>query len=169
MKPLFKNKTTLSKKNYMSLLKFHQSKNNWKYWVYTAFFSVLFIICIIFQIVAKNYLISILIFLLFLTFLTYRFFFPTYKAKKELHSSKIQNNLVNYYMFFEKYFKIKNQISTAKIKYHKLYKAYNNNDYFYLYIDKNNAFIIEKTGFLIGDAKSFEKFMKRKLGIKWKK
>lgn len=167
MELLFKNKTILSKKNYMNLVKFHQKKNNWKYWLYTAIFSLLFIFCFSFQISAKNYLISILVLLAFICFISYRFIYPYYKTNKELKSDKIQKNLTNFYMFYDKYFKVKNEIASSKHKYNKLYKVYENKDYFYLYLDKSNAFIVEKSGFMIGNSKDFQKFIKNKTHFKF--
>ena len=169
MEILFKNKTTLSKKNYMNLVKFHQMKNGWKYWLYTAIFSLLFIFCISFQISAKNYLIAVIVFLAFVAFLGYRFIYPYYKTNKELKSDKIQKQLINYYTFYDKYFKVKNEIASSKHRYNKLYKVYENENYFYLYLNADNAFIVEKTGFIVGDLKSFEKFIKNKVGFKFKK
>ena len=104
---LFKNKTTLSPKSYLDFETFHQKENNFKYYLYTLVFSLLFIICISFQITAKNYLIALLLFLCFATFLAYRFFYPYQETKKEYHSDKVQNNLVNNYFFYENYFKVK--------------------------------------------------------------
>lgn len=169
MEPLFKNKTTLSSKNYIQLVKFHQKKNNWKYTLYTATISILFVICVAFQISARNYLIATIIFACFVAFLGYRFIQPGQKNKKELRSDKVQNNLINYYFFYDNYFKVKNTIGNSKLKYSKLYKVYENDNYFYLYLDKNNSFILEKNGFMIGTSSDFEKFMKSKVGFKFKK
>lgn len=168
MEPLFKNKTVMSRENYIHLLEFHQKKNNWKYWLYTAFFSVSFIFCTAVHIVNKNYSFALLFFLFFFGFLLYRFIEPYRKTEKELQSDKIQNNLVNYYFFYEKCFKVKNKLGNNTVKYHKLYKAYENENYFYLYLNKNVAFIIDKSGFTIGNEKSFEKFLKNKMWFKFK-
>lgn len=168
MEPLFKNKTTLSKKNYIELVKFHQKKNNWKYFLYTAFYAILFVFCIAIQIASKYYLPAIILFLCFVGFLAYRFIEPYYKTKKEFQSEKVQKNLVNFYLFYEKYFKIKNKMGSFKLKYHKIYKAYENENFFYLYINKDYAFILEKSGFITGNENDFRKFIKSKLGFKFK-
>ncbi|MCI9178143.1 MAG: YcxB family protein [Clostridia bacterium] len=168
MQILFKNKTILSSSNYIHLVQFHQKKNNWKYWLYTAFLSFLFLICIAFQFISCNYFIAFILLACFLGFLGYRFIEPYHKTKKELQSKKIQNNLVNYYFFYENYFKIKNSIGNSKLKYYKLYKVYENENYFYLYLNKDNCLIIEKTGFMIGNADSFRNFIKSKVRFKFK-
>lgn len=169
MEPLFKNKTVLSKENYMNLVEFHQKKNNWKYWSYTGIISILFVIAIAFQIANSDYLRILIISIFFVGFLLYRFINPYYKTVKEIQSDKVQKSLINYYFFYEKFFKIKNELGSSKIKYHKLYKVYENEDYFYLYLDKSNALIVKKSGFMIGNADSFEKFIKSKVWIKFKK
>ena len=168
MEPLFKNKTTLSKKNYIELVKFHQKKNNWKYYLYTAIFSILFVFCISVQIANKYYLPAIILFLCFFAFLAYRFIQPYYKTKKEFQSDKVQKNLVNYYFFYKEYFKVKNKMGSFKLRYYKIYRAYENENYFYLYLDKDYAFIIEKSGFIIGNKDEFRDFIKSKLRFKFK-
>ncbi len=169
MKILYKNKTVLSKKNYMNLVEFHQKKNNWKYWLYTFYISALLVIIVSFLIASGFIFQSLFLLICFIVFLIYRFIYPYYKTSKELHSDKIQKNLVNYYFFYEKYFKVKNKLGDSKINYTKLYRVYENENYFYLYFDKDNAFIVEKSGFLIGDVESFENFIKNKVWIKFKK
>ncbi len=169
MEALFKNKTTFSQENYMKLVAFHQKKNNWKYWLYTATFSILLIICLAFQLIAKDYLfVFICLFILF-GFLAYRFINPYHKTRKELSSDKVQNHMINYYFFYEKYFKIKNKLGTSKLKYYKLYKVYETKEYFYLYIAKDYAFILDKNGFEIGSTKQFSQFMKHKMRFKFSK
>lgn len=168
MELLFKNKTTLSSKNYIELVKFHQKKNNWKYFLYTGFFSILLIICISIQIAYKYYLSAVMIFLCFFGFLAYRFIEPYYKTKKEYQSEKVQKNLVNYYLFYEKYFKVKNKMGNFKLRYYKIYKAYENENYFYLYLNKDYAFILEKSGFITCNENDFKKFIKNKLRFKFK-
>lgn len=169
MEALFKNKTTFSQENYMKLVAFHQKKNNWKYWLYTATFSILLIICLAFQLIAKDYLfVFICLFILF-GFLAYRFINPYHKTRKELSSDKVQNHMINYYFFYEKYFKIKNKLGTSKLKYYKLHKVYETKEYFYLYIAKDYAFILDKNGFEIGSTKQFSQFMKHKMRFKFSK
>lgn len=168
MEPLFKNKTLLSEENYLDLVEFHQKKNNWKYWMYNFIFSCLFIFLIISHIVMHNYLYIFIFSFCFIIFLVYRFVYPYYKTSKELKSDKVQHNLENYYLFYEKYIKIKNKLGVSKIRYYKLYKVYENENYFYIYLNKTNAFILDKSGFLIGNVESFKKFMKGKVWLKFK-
>lgn len=168
MKPLFKNKTTLSKENYIDLVEFHQKQNNWKYWLYTVAFCIFLIVTIVAHLCNKNYGMALLIFIILLAFLAYRFIYPYYKTGKEYHSEKIQKSLVNLYYFYDKYFTIKNKLGNSKLRYRKLYRVYENDNYFYLYLDENNALILEKSGFEIGNSRDFKEFIKHKVKFKFK-
>ena len=165
---LFKNRTELSKQNYMILLKFHEQRNNWKYWAYTAFFSVVFLSYMIIQIINHSFIIAVLIFIFLLLFLGYRFLYPAYKVKKELNKEKIKNNMENCYLFYNKYFEITNENEDYKLRYHKINKIYENRNFFYLYLSKEDVLILNKSGFEIGNALEFKKFLKNKLKFKYK-
>lgn len=167
MEALFKNKTKLSEENYLNLVQFHQKKNNWKYRLYTIIVSILFIVIISFQISNHSFLQAIFLFVFFIGFILYRFISPYYKTYKELHSDKIKNTLINYYFFYDKYFKVKNKLGNSKIRYYKLYKVYENKNYFYLYLNKSTAFIVDKSCFTIGTSKDFQSFIKSKVWIKF--
>lgn len=168
MKPLFENKTTLSKNIYIELLNFQQKKFGWKYTVYTAIFFLLFILLISFLFANHYFAHGFIIFILFSCFLTYQFIQPTHKNSKEFHSDKVQNNLVNTYSFYEKYFVVKNKMGKDKISYYKLYRVFETENYFYLYLDKINILVLDKSGFLLGTTQDFKKFIKRKMWLKFK-
>ena len=72
----------------------------------------------------------------------------------------------NTYSFYDKYMEIKNTDDIIKFNYYKLYKFFETENYFYLYINKNYSFVLTKTGFSIGDSNDFCKFMKKKLWYK---
>ena len=75
---------------------------------------------------------------------------------------------MNYYFFYENYFRVKNTIGNSKLKYYKLYRVYENENYFYLYLNKDNCLILEKSGFMIGSTDDFRSFMKNKVRFKFK-
>ena len=164
-KILYKNKTALNKEIYKNFLVFHQSKNNWKFWIYTITFFILFIIILAFQIKATNKLSFFLIFSIFLVFLYQQFIFPTKKIQKEFKSEKIQKELLNTFTFYSKYFTVQNNLGKTQIKYYKIYKFYSTSNYFYIHLDKNNAFLLSKSNFTVGTPNDFEKFIKSKLRI----
>lgn len=169
MKPLFQNKTSLSKKVYLDLLTFHQGKFGWKHTIYTATFSLLFIL-LISSLFAHHYFAhGFVFFVIFVCFSAYQFIHPSYKNTKEFHSDKVQNNLVNTYFFYENYFVIKNIAGSDKIAYYKLYRVFETKNYFYLYLDKTNILVLDKSEFLLGTIQDFKRFMKHKMWLKFKK
>lgn len=169
MEPLFRNKTTMSKEIYTQLLQFHQKKYDWKYWLYTASLFLLFVVLIAFNFANHYYLQAFLLFAIFAGFLTYQFIHPYKKIAKEYKSDKVQNHLINYYSFYNSYLKIKNKSGIFKVKYWKLYRVFETDNYFYLYLDKTNILVVDKLGFTIGTIENFEKFVKSKVWFKFKK
>ena len=107
MKILFKNTTTLNKDEYIELIKFHGKKNNLKYYSYTAVMALILIIGMSYQIVLKNYISLLLLALIFIGFLAYRLLSPYKKAEKEMNGEKLQGNLTNTYIFYDKNFIVK--------------------------------------------------------------
>ena len=57
-------------------------------------------------------------------------------------------------------------LGNLKFNYYKLYKVFETEHYFYLYINKNYSFVLSKDGFNIGSSKDFYKFIKRKIWYK---
>lgn len=168
MEILFKNTTTLNKDNYLDLIKFHGKKNNFKYYSYTAVMALILIIGMSYQIILKNYISLILLALIFIGFLAYRLLSPYKKAEKEMKGEKLQGNLTNTFFFYDKNFIVKNKYGKDSLKYRKIFKIYENDDVFYIYINKENVFIIEKNNFEIGSSSEFKKFISKKVGYKFK-
>ena len=168
MKPLFENRTTLSKNVYIELLAFQQKKFGWKYTMYTAIFSLLFILLISFLFANHYFAHGLILFIIFACFSAYQFIQPTRKNTKEFYSDKVQHNLVNTYSFFKNYFVIKNIMGSDKIFYHKLYRVFETENYFYLYLDKTNILVLNKSGFLLGATQDFKEFIKHKMWLKFK-
>lgn len=169
MEILFKNTTTLNKDEYLELIKFHGKKNNLKYYLYTAGMALILIIGISYQIHLKNYVSLTLLSLILVGFLAYRFIEPYRKAEKEVNGEKVKGNLVNTYIFYDTNFVVKNKYGRDTLKYRKLFKVYESTDVFYLYISKEDVFIVEKDKFQIGNAQDFAEFMSKKVGYKFKK
>lgn len=169
MEILFKNVTTLDEEKYFELVKFHNKKNNLKYHLYTAAIAFCMVVGIAFQIHQKTYISLVILAVALVGFLAYRTFTPYKKTKQEVEGDKIKNNLVNTYIFYDKKIIIKNINGKDELKYHKLYKVYENKNAFYLYLDKNNTLIVQKDGFKIGTSKDFKNFIKKKVKFKFKK
>lgn len=168
MKILFKNVTTLNKGEYMELIRFHGKKNNFKYYLYTAIMGLILIIGISYQIILRNYISLALLSLILIGFLAYRFIEPYRKAEKEMKGEKLQGNLINTYIFYDKNFVIKNIYGKDNFKYRKLFRVYENENVFYLYINKEDVFIVSKDKFEIGDSYKFKEFISQKVGYKFR-
>ena len=73
------------------------------------------------------------------------------------------------FIFMIKKFEVTNEQEDRIMRYSRLYKVYENKEFFYMYLDKENALVLEKSGFERGDPDSFGKFLKEKIKSKYKK
>jgi len=165
MKPLFKNITIYNSKNYNQFIKFHGEKFNFSYNMYTLVMLVLMIYCIVLNIMQKNILLLLLFLIMFVLTVFFRMVLPAkryQKTKKKFSLSKQTSVTMNFYKF---YFKIEQKV----YPYLKLYKVFETKDYFYLYIDEENAVLVDKNGFKLGTADDFTDFIKKKCLFKYSK
>ena len=166
MEKLFKNTTTYTTDVYKEFVNFHNKKYNFRYHLYTLFILILIAFCIVLQFKYQNFLLGTLFVFVMIIFLTWRVFHPTFFVKKEAKSDKVQKQMKNTYSFYDKYMTIKNSRDNIKLNYYKLYKIFETENYFYLYINKNYSFVLSKDTFSVGDPNDFYKFMKKKLWYK---
>lgn len=166
MKVLYKNKTKYTKETYSKYLQFHQNKFGNQY-TFTTIITILFIcFCIIVNFQYKNKLTGLILLVALFIFCFYRFFHPITLIKKELKTEKFEKEKEFTFKFYEKYFTISDTKNLEKVKYWQLYKIYETKDFFYLYIDKSHAFLLDKTTFTKGDLSEFFNFIKRKIWFK---
>lgn len=167
MNILFKNTTSYSLEEYKNFIEFHGSKYNLKYNLYTLFILIVLIFCMVLQFCYANIGLGILFVVALGAFLFYRVFHPLFFIKKEASSKKITNKMTNTYTFYDSFVKITNAKSSAELKYRKFYKIYETKDKFYLYLDKNHSYILDKNNFTIGNPSEFYAFIKSKLWIRF--
>ena len=158
----FKNVTKYSKKVYNDFLKFHTQKFLLGYITYTLFIVILLIYLLICCIKGKNWIPVLIILFSILIFIIYRIFSQKAIVKKQMKSNKIINEEKFEYEFYEKNLIIKNKENIKKIKYSLIKKCFESKKYFYLYIDKDNALILSKDGFIKGNVEEYKKFIKSK-------
>ncbi len=163
MKILFKTKTKYTKEVYQKYLQFHQNKFGNKYKFNTIVTILLLSFCIIINLKYLNYKTSFIFTVILLSFCFYSFFYPVKKVQKELKTEKFEKEKEFTFKFYDKFFVISNDELYEKIKYLKLYKIYETDDFFYLYINKNHAFLLDKSNFSIGDISNFKKFIQKKI------
>lgn len=168
-KLLFKNATQYSKKLYDEFTRFHNDKNWLSYDIFTIFILILLIYCIIATIREKIVVLAIIFILTFIVFIGYRIFNPIYFYKKEVSKKAITKEKIFNFYFYDKYFKIRDNLNFDKVYYFNLYKVYETKKYFYLYLDKKYSFIIDKSTFTQGTSEEFAEFIKSKVWLKYSK
>lgn len=165
MKPLFKNVTKYNSKNYEQFIKFHGEKFNFSYNMYTAVMSILLIYCIILNIMQKNIPFVLLFLALLILIFLFRMYLPMKRYQKtQKQYSKNKETSISF-IFYKFYF----TVGKKTFPYMRLYKVFETKDYFYLYIDDENAVLISKNGFKMGTAEEFSEFIKKKCFFKYKK
>lgn len=165
MKPLFKNVTKYNSKNYNQFIKFHGEKFNFSYNMYTIVMSVLLIYCIVLNIIQKNIPFILLFLSMLILMFLFRMYFPMkryQKTKKQFSKNKETSISFTFYKF---YF----SVGEKTFPYMRLFKVFETKDYFYLYIDDENAVLVSKNGFKLGTAEEFSEFIKKKCFFKYKK
>ena len=168
MEKLFENKTTYTKDVYFNFLEFHNKKFNFSYMLYTIVWSMILFLCIYLAFSTGNRIQGVIITMILVGFIIYRIFNPRRIVDKELNSDKISTNNTNTFSFFEKNFEVKNNNGSFIYKYFMLKKIFETDDYFYLYVTRENAFLLSKKTFSLGTSEEFSKFLKKKCGFKFK-
>ncbi len=162
MKVLFKNKTQYTKQTYQKYLNFHQNKYGLRYQFITILFILFLSFCAIMNFKYKNYPTALCVLICLLIFIYWQFFHPQKIVDKEIKTEKFENEEFFTFTFYEKYFTITNKCIRQKLKYRHLVRIFETGDFFYLYVNKDHAFLLEKSGFTVGDTTKFLKFLKRK-------
>lgn len=165
---LFKNKTKNTPESYAEFLNFHQKTFHLSYLAYTVFWSFMFLLCIILCFGSNSRTQGVLFTIALIVFIAYRILRPRMLVDKELKSDKLTTNNINTFYFYDKTFEAKNERGKFYYKYSLLYKAFETETYFYLYVNKENAFLVSKSAFSLGKAEDFSSFLKKKCGFKYK-
>ena len=149
MKLLFKNTTQFSKDIYKTFLTFHSKTYDLPYFLYTFTILLLLLFCIVSQIVSYNYHLAAIYIVIFLVFLFWRFFHPINTVKKEYNSEKITKESKISYLFFNKYYIVNFNNSSKTLYYRNIRRVFETDTFFYFYLDKTHAFLINKDTFTL--------------------
>lgn len=144
MDELFVNTTTYTKDVYLEFLKFHNKKYNFYYHAYTIFWSFLFVLCIFIAFDSGSRFQGVFITLFLACFIGYRIYRPKMIVDKEMNSDKFSDNNTNTFVFYDKFFEISNKKGKFSYKYFDLRKIFETDDFFYLYVSSENAFLVSK-------------------------
>lgn len=166
MKVNFKNTTKYTKETYEKFLTFHQKKYGTKYKIYTLVVIILLAFCVAMNFRYGNIGVGFIFLVSVVCFLLYRFFHPLEKIKKESNSDKIKNEMEYVFTFYNHFMHVSGNGISQRVRYWKLKKAFEDREYFYLYITDEYAFAIKKNGFSIGTYRDFMTFIKKKILFK---
>ena len=149
MKILFKNKTKYTKQAYKEFVEIHNKTHNFTYTLYTVIVIALLLICLVLQVNNHTYSLAITFCLIITCFILWRFFHPVSVVSKQFNSSTIQTEKEFTFNFYNKYFKIIDNNQFEILKYYKIYKVYETDNFFYLYTNRTHSFLINKNNFLV--------------------
>lgn len=102
------------------------------------------------------------------SFLLYRYFHPIEEVKKDYHSDKITKEHIFTFSFYNNYLKVYTKKNYSIVSYRELYKIFETDTFFYLYLDNRHSLLLDKSGFKKGSPSDFRDFMKKKCPFKYK-
>lgn len=169
MKLLFKNTTQYTKPVYDEFLEFHRKKYHLTYTIYTAVVTALVLFCIVLQVKYHNFTLAILVCCVLTAFILWRLLHPVSEVAKEYKSDKIKKEKEFTFKFYDKFFIVSDDKEFSKLKYFNLYRVFETNSFFYLYIDKTHSFLLNKSCFKKQNPHEFSIFIKKKCWWCYKK
>ena len=168
MKILFKNITTYSQHMYDDFLEFHKNHFSFRYNLFSVVISMLFLFLIMLYVKNHYYGLAIIFCACLTSFILYRYFHPIEEVRKEYNSDKFTKFQSFTFLFYDKSFKIYTKKEYSIIRYSELYKVFETDKFFYLYLDNRHSFILDKSGFKKGSSKAFTNFIKKKCPFKFR-
>ena len=164
---LFRNKTRYSEKEYEIFLKSYSDEYTFSETLYSLTNIFFFGMCLIVAIKYKEIFLSIALAVGLIVYIWYKFIRPIFKIKENKQNT-IKANYMNTFYFYKSYFRVENEEGTANIRYMGIYKVIEEEEYFYIYITRDNAFIISKDGFIDSTSYDFSNFIRKKVWGKYK-
>lgn len=168
MKEEIENTTTLTEEEIIQFQKFHMNVAHKG----TLIFNI--ILCIILFVMGAVILIrdhnnwGYAYFILGAIYLLYRLMMPKQTAKLMIARDASIVGLTSTYLFSKREMKATGTDFSASIAYDKIYRIYETKDNFYIYLDRNQAYILTKKGFEDGKLETLVPFLKEKLQKKYK-
>ena len=166
MEILFKNTTTYTKEELNKFLEFHKQQNMFKF-IFLAILVIIMIIYIVIMNLIYHNWTSILFIVLFV--LVMAMYYKNMNYKPKIKNNKKQKDKEFLFSFYKDYIEIKSTLEESNIKYSKVYKIFETEDRFYIYVNKEYAMLLDKYGFRLGTVKEFRKFIKKKCIFKYKR
>ena len=166
---LFVNKSVYTSEVYAEFLRFHNRRYNFSYWAYTVIWAIVLFFCIIVAFGSQMRIQGVLITAILVCFVGYRVIRPKFIVERELKSDKVSEKSANTFSFYDSRIGIANANGKFSYKYIMLRRVFETDSFFYLYVSKENAFLIDKKGFSLGTAEEFSRFIRNKCKFKYKK
>ena len=94
----------------------------------------------------------------------YFFYVMKLAPKKRYQTVEAAYRQNKFYHMDEKKIEIESEKGTAKLTYEDIFKAYEIDDFFYLYLSNTEALIMDKRNFTAGDPLDFRKILQDNLG-----
>lgn len=162
MKILFKNTTKYTKENCDNFVEFHSNKYGKKELLRLILMGICIMYILVFNMVYRNWIFVLGSF--FLGIIIYLI----EKNKAEKREKKKERVKEFTFYFYEKHIKIKYKRNFERLKYFQLHKIFETDEYFFLYLDEKQSLILSKSGFEVGTARGFSKFIKNKCPFKYR-
>ena len=168
LKVLFENTTKYTKQTYETFLAFHRKKYRFSYIAYNVITIALILFCLTFQVAYHNLSIAILFCCILTGFILWRYLHPISELSKEYKSDKIKNEKSFTFKFYNDFMTCEDKRQISKMKYSKFYRVFETDDFFYLYIDRTHAFLLNKLTFKNNNPSDFSAFIKKKCWFNFK-
>jgi len=165
MKVIFENTTIYTPRFYKDFIYFHSNKYGMTNAVFTITFTLLLLYCIIMNILQKNFIVSLIFLLILLGLIAYKIYLPVCRLKKTLKNQKNKQDNTFNFKFYDKYFKVNDK----QFYYIDLHRIFETKNFYYLYLNKEKAALLSKSGFKKGNPIDFSDFIKKKCFLKFKK
>ena len=168
MEELFENKTRCTKKTYETFLRDYQEEFARTENFFMLYYIIFFGFCMIMAFLNKEILLGFLLLAGLIIYLWFKIIRPVKKVEKTRKSPKLSGDLINTYKFYKRYFTVKNKEGKTQQFYFKMYRTVETQEYYYIFISREYAFIISKDGFTKGESQEFSKFIKKKMFNKYR-
>lgn len=167
MESLFENKTKCTDKEYEKYLKTYQKEYAVTERIYTISYLIFFIFCAIYAIKGKEIILSIGLVIAVIISIWYKFIRP-YKLLQKAQNKTTMEEYICEYKFYKNNFIVSAPEGSTTIFYFKLYKVIETETNFYIFISKENGFIVSKEGFTKGKVEEFSNYISKKVMLKYK-
>lgn len=165
---MIKNKTIYTKEKFLNFQKYHYFHQIKIIRIIFSLFGIFFLILSILGFTWKDYIFSF-IELFFGLFLLIEFntpIIPILQANIILKSDSMIIGMENTFVFYDQYIEVVNSRSTSKIPYEEIYCYKENKDFFYIYLNKMSALLVEKEGITEGSLEELSKLLQQKINDK---